>query len=80
MEFDMKVKNLTKEERRNYIIGFSIIFISIITGIFVGQNGEWFSPANFSAGYMAGSLITALVLFFIYQIIDFFVSKIRNNE
>ncbi|MDQ0257006.1 hypothetical protein J2S74_004451 [Evansella vedderi] len=69
-----KLKEMSKEEKREYIIVFSIFIISIIVGYFVGQNREWFRPSFTAAGYMAGSLMTCMALFSIYRIISFVAS------
>ncbi|MBU9720843.1 MULTISPECIES: hypothetical protein [Bacillaceae] len=61
-------KNLSKE---TYIV-YSIFIISIIIGILVGANTEWFRPAFSNAGYMAGSLMSCLLLFSIYQTVSYF--------
>ncbi|UCZ54160.1 hypothetical protein LGQ02_05195 [Bacillus shivajii] len=80
MEFELKVKNLTKDEKKEYIVAFTIIAISIIVGIFVGQNEEWFRPANFSAGYMSGSLLTGVILFSLYRFVDFLIEKMKKKS
>ncbi|ADU29639.1 hypothetical protein [Evansella cellulosilytica] len=72
--------NLSKEEKTEYAIVFSIFAISIIVGMVVGQNTEWFRPAFSSAGYMAASLVTCLVLFMIYNVTLFFISLSKKKS
>lgn len=62
--------NLSKETKREYVIVAIIFIISIIVGVSVGNNEEWFHPSFFMAGYMAASLITCLLLFAVYRMID----------
>lgn len=69
-----------KETKREYILIFSLLAIAIIVGIFVGLNEEWVTRRNFSAGYMAGSLMTALLLFALYRSIAFIVTKLKKEE
>ncbi|QKS70649.1 hypothetical protein FLK61_28315 [Paenalkalicoccus suaedae] len=63
-------KEKEKHEQVHLIITFAIIGVAAIIGLIVGGNEEWFASRNFSAGYMAGSLLSALVLFLIYVLIS----------
>ncbi|WP_096439855.1 hypothetical protein [Alteribacter populi] len=78
-----KFKNVSKEEKTEQIVVGVIFFLSIIAGLFIGNNTNWFTSANFSAGYMAGSLVTGLLLFSVYQIINFILGfpkkRIKTN-
>ncbi|MBU9713169.1 hypothetical protein [Evansella tamaricis] len=70
------LKNITKE---HYIV-FGIFVVSILVGILVGGNREWFRPAFSNAGYMAGSLMTCLILFSIYHAVSHFSNKKPEND
>ncbi|MBM7097517.1 hypothetical protein JSY36_17425 [Bacillus sp. H-16] len=74
-----KFKNVTKEEKIEQIIVVVIFLLSIGTGVFVGGNEEWFRNAHFSAGYMAGSLVTCVVLFSIYQLVNVVMGFSKKN-
>lgn len=65
-----QLKNLSKETKLEYIIVAIIFIISIIVGIIVGKNEEWFRPSFFMAGYMGASVITCLLLFTLYRVIE----------
>ncbi|WP_035186068.1 hypothetical protein [Alteribacter aurantiacus] len=65
-----KFKNVSKEEKVEQIIVAVIFLLSIGAGVFVGGNEEWFRNSHFSAGYMAGSLVTCIVLFSVYQLVS----------
>ncbi|WP_280768766.1 hypothetical protein [Salipaludibacillus daqingensis] len=71
-------KEMSKENRLHLLIISSIITVSILAGIYVGSNEAWFNPRNFTAGYMAGSLLAVIVLFSIYRSVAFFIEK--KNE
>ncbi|UTR09113.1 hypothetical protein MM300_14525 [Evansella sp. LMS18] len=73
------LKNLSREQKIEYVIVFSIFAVSIIVGILVGRNEEWFRPAFFSAGYMSGSLITCLLLFSIYRSVSYFLGLFNRK-
>ncbi|GEL08945.1 hypothetical protein [Salisediminibacterium halotolerans] len=72
--------NAPKETKREYILIFSLLAIAVIVGIFVGLNEEWVTQRNFSAGYMAGSLLTALLLFAVYRSAAFIVTKLKKAK
>ncbi|CAM3977505.1 hypothetical protein [Alkalicoccus chagannorensis] len=74
------LKDMTSEQRRDSIITFVLIGIAVVIGIVVGRNEEWFSPANFSAGYMAGSLLSVILLFAVYRSIAFVVNLLRGGQ
>ncbi|PRO64721.1 hypothetical protein [Alkalicoccus urumqiensis] len=48
-----------------------LLAVSVAVGIFTGMNEAWFDARNFTAGYMAGSLCSAVVLFAVYNSILF---------
>ncbi|SDZ18797.1 hypothetical protein SAMN05421736_107120 [Evansella caseinilytica] len=73
-------KNLDKSQKLEYSIVFSIFAISIIVGNVIGQNSEWFRSSNSTGGYMAGSLLTCLVLFSVYRSIAFIVHLFRKKS
>jgi len=72
-------KEMSKENTIHFIIIASIFILSILTGIFVGLNEELFALRNFTAGYMAGSLLAVIVLFAIYRSIAFFFERNATN-
>ncbi|MDG5786289.1 hypothetical protein QA612_02220 [Evansella sp. AB-P1] len=74
------LKKFSKEQKTDGIIISTIFIISIVVGIFVGNNTEWFRPAFATAGYMAGSLLTCVLLFSIYRIISFFLSLTNKKS
>jgi uncharacterized ion transporter superfamily protein YfcC len=74
------LKNLNKDQKMEYIIALSLIAVSILAGIIVGMNEEWIDRRNFTAGYMAGSLLAALFLFGIYRSIAFIVNAVRGKK
>ncbi|PYZ94006.1 hypothetical protein CR194_00230 [Salipaludibacillus keqinensis] len=74
------LKEISKQDKLQFIIISSIISVSILSGIFVGLNEDWFISRNFTAGYMAGSLMTVIVLFSIYRSIAFFFEKKNNHN
>lgn len=75
-----KLKNMSKEQKLEYGIVFSIFIISIIVGYFVGQNRDWFRPAFTAGGYMAGSLMTCMLLFMVYRSISFIVGLVNKKS
>ncbi|SDO27201.1 hypothetical protein [Alkalicoccus daliensis] len=74
------LKELSREQRIEYIIMASLLIISVIIGIIVGMNEEWFLRRNFTAGYMAGALLSVILLFGIYRFIDFCISFTKNKK
>lgn len=73
------LKKMSKENKFDLIIITSILILSMLVGIFVGLNEEWFDTRDFTAGYMSGSLLTVILLFSIYRSIAFFFEKKTNN-
>lgn len=73
-------KDMSKSQKIEYIIVFSLLALSVIAGIIVGMNEEWFLRRNFTAGYMAGSLLTVLLLFGMYQTVNFFLNMKNNSK
>ncbi|ADI00057.1 hypothetical protein [Salisediminibacterium selenitireducens] len=69
------LNNLSKNKRNEYMIVGAILSLSVIIGIIVGNTEAFVAPRNFTAGYMAGSLTSALVLFAVYHTILFFKNK-----
>ena len=75
-----KFSEISKEEKKDYIAVAIIFPLSIIIGIIIGSNREWFQPAFFSAGYMAGSIIACLTLFTLYNIGSTLMSFRNKNK
>lgn len=73
-----KLMNLSNEAKKEYAIVAVIYFISITVGILVGNNTEWFQPAFAMAGFMAGSTLTCMLLFTIYNLIDSMTAKKKS--
>lgn len=73
------VKDTGTVNKTEYIIVFSLLALSVIIGIIVGMNEEWFVRRNFTAGYMAGSLLSVLILFGVYQIISALLQTFKKN-
>lgn len=69
------LKNLSKETRKEYAIVAIIYAISILVGLLVANNTEWFQPAFAMAGFMAGSTLTCMILFTIYKLVDSMTAK-----
>lgn len=67
--------SLTKEKKNEYKIVSGILITSVIIGIIVGMNPEFVAIRNFTAGYMAASLMSALVMFSVYHAILHFREK-----
>ncbi|SER76609.1 hypothetical protein [Salipaludibacillus aurantiacus] len=76
----LKLKEMSKQERINIIIVFALLGAAVAVGIFVGTNEEWIASRNFTAGYMAGSLLAAVVLFSIYRSIAFIFEKMGGSH
>ncbi|MFA9557554.1 hypothetical protein ACERII_09635 [Evansella sp. AB-rgal1] len=74
------LNKINKEKKVEYVIVAIIFAISIIVGIAVGSNTEWFRPQFYSGGYMAGSLVTCLALFSIYQFVNFILSFVNKKK
>ncbi|MCD8510651.1 MAG: hypothetical protein LRY73_12795 [Bacillus sp. (in: Bacteria)] len=74
------LKNMSKEQKWEYIIVFSIFIISIVVGYFVGNNREWFRPSFANGGYMAGSLLTCVFLFMVYRSIVFIINIFNKKS
>ncbi|MFC4738347.1 hypothetical protein ACFO4L_17375 [Bacillus daqingensis] len=72
--------SLSNDKKLEYGIVAALLLISVAVGIFVGMNEEWFLRRNFTAGYMAGSLMSAVLLFGIYRTIAFFVNLARGQK
>ncbi|WP_416149071.1 hypothetical protein ACM26V_22940 [Salipaludibacillus sp. HK11] len=73
-------KKMSKENKWHFFIITSILVSSILIGIFVGQNEAWFIERNFTAGYMSGSLLAAVLLFGLYRSVAFFIEKNPKSE
>lgn len=69
------LSNLPKDKRNEYMTVAGILSLSVIIGLIVGNTEALVAPRNFTAGYMAGSLTSALVLFSVYHIILFLKNK-----
>ncbi|WP_147803116.1 hypothetical protein [Alkalicoccus halolimnae] len=74
------LKDLNKDQKMEYTIALSLIAVSILAGIVVGMNEEWMDRRNFTAGYIAGSLLAALFLFGIYRSIAFIVNAVKKKK
>ncbi|TVP88133.1 MAG: hypothetical protein EA344_00820 [Alkalicoccus sp.] len=73
------LKDLTQEQKTEYIIAISLLAVSVAVGIVVGMNEEWFARRNFTAGYMAGSLLSVILLFAVYRSISFLINMFRKK-
>lgn len=69
---------LSNEKKNEYIIVTGILTASVIIGIIVGLTPEFVVIRNFTAGYMAASLMSAVVMFSVYHIILYFREKKQN--
>ncbi|MGJ9383663.1 hypothetical protein CR203_19905 [Salipaludibacillus neizhouensis] len=72
------LKQFSKEQKFDFGMNLAIIGLAILIGVIVGMNEEWFLARNFTAGYMAGSLLAALLLFALYRTIVFFVNLTKK--
>ncbi|AOM83454.1 hypothetical protein [Salisediminibacterium beveridgei] len=69
---------LSKAKKNEYMIVSGILITAVIIGIIVGMNPEFVAIRNFTAGYMAASLMSALVMFAVYHSILYFREKKQN--
>lgn len=75
----LKIRDISKEEKLEYAVVAIIFLISIIIGILIGSNENWFRPAFFSAGYMAGSLLTCIGLFALYRFMNRMIGYVKKK-
>ncbi|TMW70444.1 hypothetical protein [Alteribacter natronophilus] len=73
-----KLKNVTKEEKNEQVTAVIIFLIAIGIGLAAAFTSV--HPNHFSAGYMAGSLLSCLVIYSLYLWISGLLNKNKSAE